>query len=90
MGGLFSGRAYLLGGLLLEFCGNSSGQFSISDLYWSESTSDSKIIMFSLCHSISSTGICTGPKREFFACLCKDIIDPKRGLFIAADDAQYR
>ena len=35
-------------------------------------------------------GICTGPKREFFACFCKDVIDPKRGLFIVTDDAQYR
>ncbi|KAJ7358903.1 hypothetical protein OS493_020741 [Desmophyllum pertusum] len=34
-------------------------------------------------------GVCTGPKREFFACFCKDVIDPKRGLFIATDDAQY-
>ena len=38
----------------------------------------------------SLIGICTGPKREFFACFCKDIIDPKRGLFVAADDSQYR
>lgn len=34
-------------------------------------------------------GVCTGPKREFFACFCKDVIDPKRGLFIVADDSQY-
>ncbi|XP_078351971.1 uncharacterized protein LOC144636654 isoform X2 [Oculina patagonica] len=34
-------------------------------------------------------GICTGPKREFFACFCKDVIDPKHGLFIVTDDAQY-
>lgn len=34
-------------------------------------------------------GTCTGPKREFFACFCKDVIDPKRRLFMMADDAQY-
>ncbi|KAK3749478.1 hypothetical protein QZH41_013460, partial [Actinostola sp. cb2023] len=34
-------------------------------------------------------GICTGPKREFFVCFCKDAVESSRGLFVVTDDCQY-
>ena len=46
-------------------------------------------LLFQLCNNFI-LGICTGPKREFFASFCKDVVDPKRRLFIATDDAQLR
>lgn len=37
-----------------------------------------------------SLGICTGPKREFFVIICKDIVDKHHNLFHSTDDNQYR
>ena len=34
-------------------------------------------------------GICTGPKREFFVNICKDIVDERHKLFHLTDDNQY-
>lgn len=35
-------------------------------------------------------GICTGPKREFFVNVCKDILSERYKLFYCNDDNQYR
>jgi hypothetical protein len=36
------------------------------------------------------SGICTGPKREFFVNICKDIVGEQHQLFHLTDDNQYR
>lgn len=67
--------------------------FPLSVVYFSPSECFKTFLIpvfFVTCGSFLGAGICTGPKREFFACFCKDVIDPKRGLFALADDAQYR
>ena len=44
---------------------------------------------FPIYFHIPFVGICLGPRREYFTCLVKELVDEKMQLFISGDNQQY-
>ena len=44
---------------------------------------------FPMYFHVLFVGICLGPRREYFACLVKELVDEKMQLFVSGDNQQY-